>query len=188
MKKTIIVSALLAVSLIAGGQAFGDGASATRGADSGTMQSDSATRGTDMQQSDSSVRGAQAQKGGQAQPVRLRQASKLIGMDVKNLQGEDLGNISDIIVNSFTGQIVYAIMEGDTGFLGVGDRNFAIPWKSLQPSVSGNELILNIDKERLARAPYFSRNNWPNFADRQWEIDVYKFYGVSPYWEERQSR
>ncbi|MEW5744857.1 MAG: PRC-barrel domain-containing protein [Nitrospirota bacterium] len=185
MKKMFIVVLFLAVCLIGANQSYGNGPSSTRGAESSSMQSDSATRGTDMQQSDSSTRGAQTQQGSKTQPVRLRQASKLIGMDVKNQQGEDLGNISDIIVNSFTGQIVYAIMEGDTGFLGVGDRNFAIPWKSFQPSVSGDELILNIDKERLSRAPYFTRNNWPNFADRRWEVDVYKFYGVSPYWEER---
>jgi sporulation protein YlmC with PRC-barrel domain len=115
----------------------------------------------------------------------IREASKLVGMNVKNGQGQNLGKINDIVVNSYTGQIAYAILEADTGFLGVGDRMFAIPWRSFTTSASGNELILDIDRERLASAPSFTRGNWPDFSDRRWETDVYRYYGVTPYWEEQ---
>lgn len=172
MKKISLLAVLIMASLIVANQSYGEGTSSTM-PESRSMQSGQPTTGSQAQQDTAN------------QAVRLREVSKLMDMDVKNLQGEKLGDISEIVVDSFSGQIAYAIMEGDTGFLGVGDRMFAVPWKSFTPSVSGDELILKIDKETLARAPYFTRDNWPNFADRVWEVDVYKFYGVTPYWEER---
>jgi sporulation protein YlmC with PRC-barrel domain len=119
-----------------------------------------------------------------AQAIRFGETSRIVGMDVKNLQGEDLGNVREIIINYDTGQITYVIMEGDSAFLGAENRMFAIPWKSFTPSVSGNELVLDINRERLASAPFFTRGAAPNFTDRRWEGEIYRFYGVTPYWVE----
>jgi sporulation protein YlmC with PRC-barrel domain len=152
---------------------------------SGTAgQAGAAGAQTGIQQDSRSMQPGTAGVIPQIQPP-IREASKVVGMEVKNPQGQNLGKINDIVVNSYSGQIAYAILEADTGFLGVGDRMFAIPWQSFSQSATGNELVLDIDKERLASAPYFNRGSWPDFSDRQWETDVYRYYGVTPYWEVR---
>jgi sporulation protein YlmC with PRC-barrel domain len=109
-------------------------------------------------------------------------ADHMIGKDVTNPQNEDLGNISDIVIDRDTGYSSLVLMETDTGFLGMGDKVVAIPYKALKPSQTGESLVLNIDKERLEKAPAFDKDQI-NQLDRGKETEVYRFYGVSPYWE-----
>src|SRR2546421_105655 len=69
-----------------------------------------------------------------AQPKTLDvyRASKLIGADVENPRGDNLGDIKDIVLDPQTGQIAYAVL-GFGGFLGMGEKYFAIPWAALSP-------------------------------------------------------
>jgi sporulation protein YlmC with PRC-barrel domain len=118
----------------------------------------------------------------------LHRTSKLVGADVENQQGEDLGDIKDIVLDS-QGQIRYAVLAFG-GFLGMGEKYFAVPWSALKPEVGQKagdreRYVLNVDKERLRNAPGFDKNNWPNMADRSWGEQIHAFYGVTPYWEQR---
>ena len=114
----------------------------------------------------------------------IYRASKVIGADVENPQGEKLGDIRDIVLDPATGRIRYAVL-GSGGFLGLGEKYFAIPWTALTSKAGEKgDFILNVDKEKLKNAPGFDKNNWPNMADRSWAEQVYAYYGVTPYWEQ----
>jgi sporulation protein YlmC with PRC-barrel domain len=114
----------------------------------------------------------------------IYRASKLIGADVENPQGEKLGDIHDIVLDPATGRIRYAVLSFG-GFLGLGEKYFAIPWTALTSKAGEKgDFILNIDKEKLKNAPGFDKNNWPNMADRSWAEQVYAYYGVTPHWEQ----
>jgi len=111
----------------------------------------------------------------------LYRGSKLIGADVENAQGENLGDIKDVVLNS-RGHIEYAVLAFG-GFMGMGEKYFAIPWAALKPTAGQkpadrDHYVLNMDKERLKNAPGFDKNNWPNMADRSWAEQIYAFYGV----------
>jgi len=111
----------------------------------------------------------------------LYRGSKLIGADVENAQGENLGNIKDVVLNS-RGHIEYAVLAFG-GFMGMGEKYFAVPWAALKPAAGQkpadrDHYVLNMDKERLKNAPGFDKNNWPNMADRSWVEQIYAFYGV----------
>src|SRR5215813_1151152 len=60
----------------------------------------------------------------------IYRASKVIGADVENPQGEKLGDIRDIVLDPATGRIRYAVL-GSGGFLSLGEKYFAIPWAAL---------------------------------------------------------
>jgi len=113
----------------------------------------------------------------------IYRASKLIGADVENLQGEKLGDIKDVVLDPETGRITYAVLSFG-GFMGMGEKYFAIPWAALT-SKGGEkgDFVLNVDKEKLKNAPGFDKSNWPNMADRHWAEQVYTYYGITPYWE-----
>jgi sporulation protein YlmC with PRC-barrel domain len=122
-----------------------------------------------------------------AKGTHLPRASKLIGADVENAQGEDLGQIEDIVLDPQDGQVAYAVLSFG-GFLGLGEKYFAIPWSALTAKAGEDDtLILNVDKERLKNAPGFDKNSWPNMADRTWGQEIHSYYGVAPYWERRQA-
>lgn len=93
----------------------------------------------------------------------LFKASKLIGYSVKNKQGEQVGEIEELVINSQDGRIAYAVLSFG-GFLGMGDKLFAIPWKSLTPIPEQQSFSLDIDKEKLAETPGFDDTNWPDMT------------------------
>lgn len=111
--------------------------------------------------------------------VHLSQrASEIIGLTVKNTAGRDLGTVSDIVLDTQKGNIRYlAISYG--GFLGLGDKLFAIPHQSFEwklDDANKTFLVLNLTEKQLREAPGFNQNAWPDFAnDTQWreKIDTY---------------
>ena len=110
-------------------------------------------------------------------------ASKdLIGCQVTNHQQEDLGKIEDIMVEPGTGRVAYGVLSFG-GFLGLGDKLFAIPWNAMTYDRGRRSFLLNVNKESLKNAPGFDRDNWPNMADTQWGTNIHSYYGSDPYWK-----
>ncbi|HYG89127.1 MAG TPA: PRC-barrel domain-containing protein [Azospirillum sp.] len=108
-------------------------------------------------------------------------ADDLHKIKLRGAGGEDVGSIDDVMIDPTTGRIAYGIVELG-GFLGLGQRQFPVPWAAFQPIAGGQELVLNVPKDRLVGAPQFSGSNRPNMADRQWALAVHTYYGVPPYW------
>ena len=113
---------------------------------------------------------------------RVLAASTLKGDKVVNLQGEDLGKIEELMIDLTRGRVAYAVLSFG-GFLGMGDKMFAIPWEALAVDTTEKRFVLNLDKELLKRAPGFDKNNWPNMTDPAWGAELYAYYGYKPYWE-----
>ncbi len=83
---------------------------------------------------------------------------------VVNPQGEDLGDIKDFMLNTDSGEVEYAVLSFG-GFMGMGDKYFAVPMRALKLDTEKKRFVLNADKQHLKDAPGFDKNNWPNFAD-----------------------
>jgi hypothetical protein len=62
------------------------------------------------------------------------------------------------------------------GFLGMGDRLFAVPWKALKQDKENKRFMLDVDVERLKNAPGFDKDQWPNMADTTWNSTVESYY------------
>lgn len=108
-------------------------------------------------------------------------ATTLKGDEVVNAQGEDLGKIEDFMLDLENGRIRYAVLSFG-GFLGMGDKLFAIPPDALRIDTKSERVILDVDKSRLENAPGFDKNNWPSATDNDWQVEVYDYYGYTPYW------
>lgn len=108
-------------------------------------------------------------------------ASTLIGDDVRNPSGEELGTLTEIMLDTETGQVSYGVLDVG-GFLGIGNKLFAVPWTLLELDADGHEFVIDISKETLEHAPGFDQDQWPDFADRTWGASVHAHYGVDPYW------
>jgi sporulation protein YlmC with PRC-barrel domain len=53
-------------------------------------------------------------------------ATTMIGDAVRNPQGEELGELEELMIDLDAGRIAYAVLSFG-GFLGIGDKLFAIP-------------------------------------------------------------
>lgn len=109
-------------------------------------------------------------------------ASTLTGDTVRNAAGDDLGSLNEIVIDLDSGMVAYAVLAAG-GFLGMGEKFFAIPWDLLTVDTDNREIILNVEKEILQNAPGFDKDNWPMTTDRAWIAEVFTYYGSKPYWE-----
>jgi len=114
---------------------------------------------------------------------RVLSATKLMGNKVVNTAGEQLGTVKELMIDLDDGLIAYAVLSFG-GFLGLGDKLFAIPWEALTFNSDDQTFILDVDKEVLEDAPGFDKDNWPDNAKYEagWLLGVYEYYGYSPYW------
>ena len=70
--------------------------------------------------------------------------SEMIGDTVKNPKGEDLGKLEQLIMDSETKRIEYAMISiGDTG------QMKAYPWSSFKVNKEQGNVVLNVTKEQL---------------------------------------
>jgi len=111
----------------------------------------------------------------------VHSGSSLKGDRVVKYKGEDLGKIEEILIDLDRGRVAYAVLSFG-GFLGLGDKLFAIPWQAFSVDTTKKQLVLNADKELLDKAPGFDKNNWPDMADLSLGSTLYGYYGYKPYW------
>lgn len=112
---------------------------------------------------------------------RVLSASTLKGDSVVNTKNEKLGTIEELMIDLEGGRIAYAVLSFG-GFMGMGDKLFAIPWSALSIDTIEKRFVLNVSKERLERAPGFDKDQWPNMADQEWGNKIYDYYGSKPIW------
>lgn len=110
--------------------------------------------------------------------MAILSSSTLVGDDVVNPQGEDLGTIEDLVINTESGRVVYAVLSFG-GILGFGDKHFAVPLEALRLDTHNKRFELDVDKERLENAPGFDKDNWPRTPDDAFVKEVYGYYGKS---------
>lgn len=110
-------------------------------------------------------------------------ASTLTGDDVINKNGDDLGDIKDIMLDVRSGRVAYAVLSFG-GFLGMGEKLFAVPWSALKLDATNKRFVLDVAKDRLESAPGFDKDHWPDMADQKWATEIHTYYGTTPYLDE----
>jgi len=109
------------------------------------------------------------------QVTDANRASKLIGMHVKNKQGEDLGKIKDVVLDFQSGKVAYVALSFG-GTLGMGQRMLAIPIEALTSQEAEKGFVIDLPKQQIAHAPGFDERNWPdlNAAEKGQTIGLAK--------------
>ncbi len=113
--------------------------------------------------------------------VTALSAKALIGARVVNLKNENLGKIEDLVIEPEDGRVTFGILSFG-GFLGMGEKLFAVPLQMMRTSTEDRTFVLDVDKEKLKNAPSFDNDRWPDLHDRAFGSRVYSYYGYQPYW------
>ena len=109
-------------------------------------------------------------------------ASTINGTNVRNRAGEKLGDIKDIMMDTETGKVAYVVLSVDTGFLNLGSKYFAIPWKAIDFDTEDEVAIVDVNKERLENSPGFDKDHWPAAPQTEFINKVHTYYGYDPYY------
>jgi hypothetical protein len=85
-------------------------------------------------------------------------AEQIIGRDVVNKNGEDVGQVERLVIQPDKGDVHAVISVG--GFLGIGDRDVAIPLKEMEFGEENVTLMSQQTKEDLEALPEYEENEW----------------------------
>jgi hypothetical protein len=91
-------------------------------------------------------------------------------IEVKNLQGEKLGEIEDFVIDP-QGRVPFAMLSH-------GGKMIVIPYGAL--SIEGNFFVLDASEEKLASAPAIEEKE--DSIDQPKAEQIYRYFGQSPYW------
>ena len=111
---------------------------------------------------------------------RLIASNRVEGTAVYDRGGEKLGRIEYFMVDKVTGQADYAVMSFG-GLFGLGGKHYPLPWDMLDYSPRKGGYVVDLDKEKLEKGPSFEAGDEPSF-DRQYDQNVYDYYGVIYTW------
>lgn len=116
---------------------------------------------------------AQPQRGQPAQQAaQAVKGSDLIGMDVKNASGKNLGEIQDLVIDINNNRVHYAVLDAQ-------NKYFAYPMRVFQTVPGQDHLVLNVSEDRLEKAPGMDRSAWKQ--GRGWNTEYQR--SADTYWE-----
>jgi sporulation protein YlmC with PRC-barrel domain len=108
-------------------------------------------------------------------------SDSLEGTTVISSDGEDVGKISDIMLDVRGARIAYAVLS-EGGFLGMGTTLHAIPWSALTLDTDLKCFRVDTTAQLLKDDPGFEKDHWPSMADATWGTQVHQYYNRQPYW------
>lgn len=79
---------------------------------------------------------------------------KFIGKDVYGANGNEVGELSNLLIDP-DGRVRAALIEFG-GFLGIGDHHVAVPWDKM--SVQGNRLMVNMSEDQIKTMPRWNKD------------------------------
>jgi sporulation protein YlmC with PRC-barrel domain len=108
-------------------------------------------------------------------------ATRAIGTDVYNVDGEKIGKVEDIILDKTDNSIMFAVV-GFGGFLGIGEKYHPVPWATLDYSTDTGGYIVPFTKDELKAAPADTISELTKEDGRWARNEAYTYYKVDPYW------
>jgi sporulation protein YlmC with PRC-barrel domain len=93
--------------------------------------------------------------------------SNLKDMEAVDAQGQDIGDLGDVVIDLNSGRVHAVVLERG-GVLGVGGDNFAFAPSAVKPGKQPDQVVIDIDKQKLESRQGFARNQWPGMQDEYW--------------------
>jgi hypothetical protein len=107
-----------------------------------------------------------------AENTGLVRATSVVGSPVKDVNSKDAGKVEDLLLDH-RGHVGYAVVSFG-GFLGIGDKLFAVPWDAVVMDGPNRTVYIDVKKETLERSPSFASDKWPDTSSQDWAQGVKK--------------
>jgi len=111
----------------------------------------------------------------------LIESDRVDGTAVYDPNGEHLGSIRRMMIDKASGRVAYTVMAFDT-FLGLGGREYSIPWAKLTYDTSLGGFRTDITQQQLEGAPDFYNKSDYAWDDRKRERELHDYWGTPYYW------
>ena len=105
---------------------------------------------------------------------RAFSAKELVGKDVNNRQGNDIGDIKDLVINMGTRTVHYAVLAFDPSWT-APEKLYAFPLRAFNFTDGKDELVLDVDKAKLQAMRSFDSKLWTQLNDPVIVADVDRY-------------
>ena len=101
----------------------------------------------------------------------------VVGSRVTGPQGEEIGQISDVVLDRQTGCMAYVVLSTEQN----GTRKtVAAPWAVFSPGSDTRTYTVRVDRQRIYSAPVWESSRIDEYSRTDWVNNVYSYYGVQP--------
>src|SRR5262249_62213499 len=109
--------------------------------------------------------------------LRSSSASPVLGATVQTPEGEELGDVFDVVWDAATDRLRYAVswLRRDKGLR-------LVPWAAVRFQPGERVAWLDVAPDKLLAAPQIDPEEWPRTTEPEWDREVYAHYGYPPYW------
>ena len=134
-------------------------ASAEAGADAAAGDASGAADATEQSAEAAAAAALESEMANSDKIVREQAGNELridwvTGASVKSPADESVGEVRDVIVDAESGQVIAAII-GVGGFLGIGEKQIAVPWEQLTINYDAQEITTELTKDEAKAAPEY---------------------------------
>lgn len=110
---------------------------------------------------------------GQLDSSRFVSTEKVQGAEIYNLAGDCLGRIEHLMIDRYTGEVVFAVVHFG-GFLGIGVHRRAIPWSVLTFQRQANRYIVDAEDDVIRATPDLAAED--DYSDPSWIKSLFDHY------------
>lgn len=106
--------------------------------------------------------------------ARYMTINRVIGMPVRNPEGERIGHIEDLILDPAGTRDSVAVV----GLGGLEGKWFLVPWKAMHVARDGESLVVHTTRERIEKGPVLDPSQPLPQDERDWKDTVDSYYGL----------
>jgi sporulation protein YlmC with PRC-barrel domain len=104
----------------------------------------------------------------------LHLATELIGKQVVTKQNDEIGRISDLLVDMKDAKVAFAIISTGT-LLKPADTRYAVATQNLSMGTEKNKIVLNSDRAALENAPMFDQERFKTSGRTSGSAGIFKY-------------
>jgi len=110
--------------------------------------------------------------------IRGQSADDILGQDVRSTTGQDLGEVQDLLVDTDSGRVVYALISTG-GVLGMGEIVHVVPFSAFQDDgiVRDGALIVDLHGQNWDSVPTNRHHSLASLGEAQRGSEIYRSFG-----------
>ena len=101
----------------------------------------------------------------------------IVGSRVTGPQGDEIGQISNVVLDRQTGCMAYVVLATEAGG---ARKTVAVPWTVFNVGPDTHTYTVRVDKEKIYSAPVWEASRVDEYSRSDWVGQVYSYYGVQP--------